>query len=74
MWCHIRCQQFLWLLLWQQKISITWIVPIIEKMADMVGHILSSPEIDVIEKRAEEEQMRFFKRYKDIFAIIPEQC
>lgn len=43
---------------------------LLNSMSNMVDHILSNPEIDVIEKREEEEQKRFFERYKDVFSII----
>lgn len=44
---------------------------LLSSMSDMAGHILFSPEADTIMKREEEEQKRFYERYKDVFSIVP---
>lgn len=44
---------------------------LLSSMSGMAGHILSSPEADTIMKREEEEQKRFYERYKDVFSIVP---
>lgn len=43
----------------------------LNSMADMAGHIISSPRADTIMKSEESERTRFYERYKDVFSIVP---